>query len=134
MSQTKFYFEINTIALAVATVIVRHRYSKADNNKQFSAVDLVNEVNSLPFNEIIRIHDIAILQQGLFEFKFILQKSYPQLLLISQQRKGELLTNSFLGLDGHHVAHSMLNLVVFISALKTPQIPVYQNSHLPHVR
>jgi len=84
MSQSKLNFEINAIALAVATVIVRHQHNKADNNKQFSAVDIVNEVNSLPFNERIRIHDIAILQQGLFEFKSILQKSYPQLLLISQ--------------------------------------------------
>jgi hypothetical protein len=87
LSQSKFNFEINAITLAVATVIFRHQYNKADNNKQFSLVDLVNEVNSLPFNERIRIHDIASLQQSLFEFKSILQKSYPQLLLISHQQK-----------------------------------------------
>ena len=102
MSQNKIHFEINAIALALATVIVRHRHSTVDTAKQYSAVDLVSEVNSLPFNEIIRIHDIAILQQGFYEFKSILQKFYLHLEVIPQQRKGEQLTLPFGSLDGHH--------------------------------
>ena len=101
MSQGELIFELNAVALALATVIIRHRHSVVDNAKQYTVLELVYEVNSMPFNEIIRIHDIAILQQGLFEFKSILKKSYLHLELIQQQQKGEMLTLSFGGLTGH---------------------------------
>ena len=107
MSLTQINFEINAISLALATVIVRHRHITVDETKQYSVVDLVSEVNSFPFNEIIRIHDIAILQQGLYEFKRVLNKSYLHLELIPQQRKGELLTLAFGALEGHQVAYDV---------------------------
>ena len=66
---------------------------------QYTVLELVNEVNSMPFNEIIRIHDIAILLQGLFEFKSILNKSYLHLELIQQQQKGRDVNASFWGFD-----------------------------------
>ena len=77
---------------------MRHQYSTDDNTKQFSAVDLLNEVNSLPFNEIIRIHDIAILQQGLIEFKTILPKLYTPLRVNSTTKKRRAVNDSVWGL------------------------------------
>ncbi len=64
----KVTFEINSIAIAVAIVIIRHK-TPQDINKYYSAEELVDEVNNLSFNDIIRIHDISMLQQGLFYFK-----------------------------------------------------------------
>jgi len=78
MAHNSITFEINAMALALATVLVRHQYNQDNIASQYSALDLANEVNGLPFNDIIRIHDIAILQQGIFEFKKILNKFYIQ--------------------------------------------------------
>ena len=106
MSKKEVTFEINSIAIAVAIVIIRHRNTR-DSNKYYSAMELVDEVNNLPFSDIIRIHDISMLQQGLFYFKRILGASFPHLLLNMQQSHNEYFTLPFGKLEKHKASYDV---------------------------
>ena len=39
MSQGELVFELNAVALALATLIIRHWHSVVDNSKQYTVVD-----------------------------------------------------------------------------------------------
>ena len=106
MPNKKVTFEINSIAIAVAIVIIRHKNTQ-DTNKYYSAEELVDEVNNLSFNDIIRIHDISMLQQGLFYFKRILGSRFPHLLLNIRHLDNEYLTLSFGKLVKHKAAYDI---------------------------
>ena len=106
MSKKEVTFEINAIAIAVAIVIIRHRNTQ-DDSKYYSAIELVDEVNNLPFSDKFRIHDISILQQGIFYFKRILGALFPHLILNIQQQGDEYLTIPFRKLDKHKAAYDV---------------------------
>ena len=101
-------FAMNAAALAVATIIVRHPWTVDDIGRQYSALELTVEANSRSFSDCIRIHDVAILQQGLFEFKNVLKKNYLNLDLISMKRKNVILTPAFGCLQSHLAAFDVI--------------------------
>ena len=85
---------VEIVAIATAIIAIRHWANKGTINCQYDAETLLREVNGLQFNSNIHIDSVAILQQGIFYFRRVLEKHFS-MTLIMQQNKGENMTASF---------------------------------------
>ena len=67
-------FELNSIALAVAIVFIRHRFKCTE--VEMCAEELVAEINGLPDHDDFCIENAAILRQRHYFFSNILDKNF----------------------------------------------------------
>jgi len=110
-------------------VIIRHKYTDSAINKYYTAFELIEEVNNLPFSDKVRIHDVSLLQQGLYYFKRVLGSYFPHLILNKQQLGDEYLTPRFGKLEPHKVAYD----IKFISEYSSREFSAGANITLGQV-